>query len=95
GFDCSGYTSYVYKQMGVSLSRTAADQFRAGVQVSKPSVGDLVFFTTYQRGASHVGIYIGNNQFIHASSGAGKVTITSLSDAYYSKRYLGARRVLS
>lgn len=95
GFDCSGFTYYVYKQLGVSLARTATEQFHTGVQVSKPSVGDLVFFTTYERGASHVGIYIGNNQFIHASSGAGKVTITSLSDAYYSKRYLGARRVLN
>lgn len=94
GFDCSGFTSYIYKQLGVGLPRTSTAQFQAGVQVSKPSVGDLVFFTTYQRGASHVGIYIGNNQFIHASSGAGKVIITSLSDAYYSKRYLGARKVL-
>ncbi|OPX86516.1 MAG: Peptidoglycan endopeptidase LytF precursor [Pelotomaculum sp. PtaB.Bin104] len=95
GFDCSGFTTYVYKQLGVSLPRTASEQFNTGVRVKKPAAGDLVFFTTYQRGASHVGICIGNNQFIHASSGAGKVVITSLSDGYYSSRYLGARRIFN
>jgi len=94
GFDCSGFTRYVYKQMGVSLPRTASDQFNTGMRVKAPGVGDLVFFTTYESGASHVGIYIGDNQFIHASSGAGKVTINSISDAYYHSRYLGARRVV-
>lgn len=94
GFDCSGFVYYVFSQNSVSLPRTSYEQFKTGIKVSKLQTGDLVFFSTYASGASHAGIYIGNNQFIHSSSGAGEVTITPLSTPYYSARYLGARRVL-
>lgn len=95
GFDCSGYTKHVFKNFGYSLNRTAAQQLNNGYSVSNLQAGDLVFFNnTYSTSAaaSHVGIYIGNNQFIHAASGG--VKITSLSDSYYASRYIGARRVL-
>ncbi len=94
GFDCSGFTYYVFGQHGIKLPRMASEQFNTGVKVSQLQLGDLVFYSTYQSGPSHVGIYIGNNQFIHSSSGAGHVTITPLSKPYYQQRYLGARRVL-
>ncbi|MCL6634882.1 MAG: peptidoglycan-binding protein [Peptococcaceae bacterium] len=95
GFDCSGFTYYVFGQFGIDLPRMANEQFNTGVRVSKLQPGDLVFFSTYEPGPSHVGIYIGSNSFIHASSGAGNVTITSLSAPFYAERYLGARRVLN
>lgn len=96
GFDCSGFVSYVFGQQGVSIPRMADEQFGAGARIdmSDLQVGDLVFFSTYEPGPSHVGIYIGNGQFIHASSGAGRVIRTSLSSEYYQSRYLGARRVI-
>lgn len=94
GFDCSGFTYYVFGQFGVDLPRMADGQFNAGISAGQLQPGDLVFFSTYEPGPSHVGIYIGDNQFIHSSSGTGDVTITSLGTAYYSARYLGARRVL-
>lgn len=94
GFDCSGFTSYVFSRLGIYIPRMADEQFYAGRQVSELQPGDLVFFTTYEPGPSHVGIYVGNGQFIHASSGAGQVTVTSLSNEYYSSRYLGARRFI-
>ncbi len=94
GFDCSGFTQYVMKQNGISIPRTAAEQFAAGTPVDKDNlqVGDLVFFTTYKPGASHVGFYMGGGKFIHASSGAKKVTVSSLDETYYTQRYIGARR---
>ena len=95
GFDCSGFTRYVYSNFGYGLNRTAAQQLGNGYAVSSLEVGDLVFFgNTYasSAAATHVGIYIGNNQFIH--SAAGGVKITSLSDSYYASRYVGARRIL-
>ena len=97
GFDCSGYTKYVYSNFGYSLNRTAAQQLGNGTSISKSElqVGDLVFFgNTYSSSAAatHVGIYVGDNQFIHSASGG--VKITSLSDDYYAPRYVGARRVL-
>ncbi len=91
GFDCSGFTSYVFKQFGYSLNRTSTGQYKNdGVRVDKSELipGDLVFFTT------HVGIYIGGGNFIHASSSGDYVKITSLSDSYYLKHYLGAARVI-
>lgn len=94
GFDCSGFTRYVYKQLGYTLSRTAGQQLGNGYAVSSLQPGDLVFFdNTYatSAAASHVGIYIGNNQFVHAASGG--VKVTSLSDSYYASRYIGARRI--
>lgn len=93
GFDCSGYTQYVFKGSGISLPRTSASQFNVGSSVSRAQLqsGDLVFFTTYAAGASHVGIYIGGGNFVHASNSG--VRTTSLSDSYYANRYVGARRV--
>lgn len=95
GFDCSGYVQYVFAHAGISLPRTADVQYEEGTPVSTAELvpGDLVFFTTYTYGASHVGIYVGDGNFIHASSSRG-VTISSLSEAYYSSRYIGARRIL-
>lgn len=93
GFDCSGFTQYVFKASGVSLPRTSFAQFEAGSSVSKDQLqpGDLVFFNTYAAGASHVGIYVGGGRFVHASDNG--VTTTSLSESYYANRYRGARRV--
>lgn len=93
GFDCSGYTQYVFEGSGISLPRTSQAQFKVGSSVTKDELqtGDLVFFSTYAKGASHVGIYIGGGKFVHASNSG--VRTTSLSDGYYESRYLGARRV--
>ncbi len=96
GFDCSGFIHYVYNKHGISLPRVSADQYKAGTSVSKSNLrpGDLIFFETYKPGPSHVGIYLGNNQFIHASSGAKKVMISDLTSSYYTSHYIGARRVI-
>lgn len=93
GFDCSGFVQYVFKAHGISLPRTSQQQWTTGIWISKSSLqpGDLVFFGTSS--VTHLGIYIGDNQFIHASSSKG-VIITSLSNTYWSARYYGARRVL-
>jgi len=94
-FDCSGLTQYVYKNFGVNLDHYTGSQFRSGVAVSKTQLlpGDLVFFNTVAP-IGHVGIYIGGGEFIHAPSSGKTVTISSLNDSYYAKRYAGARRVL-
>ena len=100
GFDCSGFTSYVMKHFGYNIPRTASTQMNVGTSVSKSALqaGDLVFFRdpsiAGSKPASHVGIYIGNNQFIHASSGGGQVQIDSLSSSYYSRYYAGARHII-
>ena len=96
GFDCSGFVQYVFKQSGISLPRTTSEQVKKGTYVSKSNLqpGDLVFLkNTYREGVSHVGIYIGDGQMIHASSSKG-VTISSLSTSYYTQHYHSARRVL-
>ena len=96
GFDCSGFTSYVYKNFGVSLSRSSKGQINDGVSVSRDELqpGDIVVFNNSGNTAiGHVGIYIGGDNFIHAANPSQGVTITSLSSSYYSKRYVGARRV--
>ncbi|GGH76448.1 cell wall-associated NlpC family hydrolase [Pullulanibacillus pueri] len=90
GFDCSGFTQYVFAENGISLPRTAAAQWNGGTKVNSPSKGDLVFFATVNNGPSHVGIYLGNNQFINASSSHG-VTISDMNNSYWKPRYLGAR----
>ena len=94
GFDCSGFTKYVYAGSGISLPRTSFAQFASGAVVGKDNLrsGDLVFFSTYSSGASHVGIYIGGGRFVHASNPSSGVKTSSLSDSFYSSRYLGARR---
>jgi len=94
GFDCSGFAQTVYAENGLPITRTADAQFAEGTPVDTQDLqpGDLVFFETYTYGASHVGVYIGNSEFIHASSGAGEVTISDLESEYYNDRYLGARR---
>ena len=97
-FDCSGFTMYVYRIVGVDLPHSAANQSNLGLAIqnkSDLSPGDLVFFETTRPGISHVGMYIGNDHFIHASSGAGEVTITSLSDQYYTSRFRGGTRILN
>lgn len=96
GFDCSGFVQYVLRQHGISMPRTSKEQWNVGRAVSKAElkVGDLVFFAnTYTTGISHLGIYVGNNQFIHASSSKG-VIISSLDNTYWAPRYYGARRVI-
>ena len=94
GFDCSGFTSYVFKQHGISLNRTAAGQYSNGVAVSRANLqpGDLVMFG--KSGINHVAIYIGGGQIIHASTPSTGVRIDSLSTGYYNNHYVGARRVL-
>lgn len=96
GFDCSGFVQYVFKNSGITLSRTAASQAKHGTKVSKSDLvaGDLVFFSCNGGGIDHVGIYIGNGKFIHAESYRKGVTITELSDSYYARAYKTARRVL-
>jgi len=92
GFDCSGYLNYVYAQVGVSIPRTVATIWNAATPVSSPQKGDIVFFTTYAPGASHAGIYLGDNKFIHAGSSTG-VTISDMNNSYWKPRYIGAKSV--
>jgi cell wall-associated NlpC family hydrolase len=95
GIDCSGYVQKVFGLLDIVLPRTAREQFRLGKLVGKDdlSIGDLVFFRTYAKFPSHVGIYLGENRFIHASSTDRKVTIDSMDAPYYLKRFIGARRL--
>lgn len=90
GFDCSGFSKYVFEKVGISLSRTAAAQWSGLKAVSTPKPGELVFFETYAPGPTHLGIYLGDNKFIHAGSSTG-VTITDMNNPYWKPRYLGAR----
>ena len=95
GFDCSGLVGYLYRQYyGRRLPRKVTDLYRKGKEVGRGALraGDLVFFNTTGRGASHVGIYLGNRRFLHASTSRG-VVITHLDEGYYARRYLGARRI--
>lgn len=93
GFDCSGYLNYVFNTQGNSIPRTVALIWTETTPVSTPQKGDLVFFTTYAPGASHAGIYIGDNKFIHAGSSTG-VTISDMNNTYWKPRYLGAKSVV-
>ncbi|PSL48518.1 cell wall-associated NlpC family hydrolase [Salsuginibacillus halophilus] len=94
GFDCSGFTQHAYAQAGIDLPRTAAQQYNVGSSVSRSDLqpGDLVFFS-HGSGIGHNGIYIGGNQFMHAASSSG-VSIDSMSNTYWSPRYVGAKRVV-
>ncbi len=95
GFDCSGFIWYVFGQHGVRVARTVGEQFRDGTEISSDAVqpGDLIFFTTQGTGVSHVGMAIGGDEFVHAPSTRGEVRVERLSAAYWSARYVGARRV--
>ncbi|XKH50437.1 LysM peptidoglycan-binding domain-containing protein [Chryseomicrobium palamuruense] len=95
GFDCSGFIHYVYKQAGISVPRTNSKGMDArSYYLDQPQVGDLVFFAnTYTSGISHLGIYIGNNQFIHAGSKG--ITVTSLNDSYWKKHFDSYKRFYS
>lgn len=92
GFDCSGFLKYVFAKKGIDIPRTISEIWDYGIDVKKPSVGDLVFFETYKPGPSHAGIYLGGGQFIHSGSSKG-VTISKLNQSYWSKRYLGSKRI--
>ncbi len=96
GIDCSGYVRKVFAFINLDLPRSAREQFLVGREVDRDelSIGDLVFFQTYAKYPSHVGIYMGDNRFIHASSGSRHVKITSMDHPYYVKRYIGAKRLL-
>ena len=99
GFDCSGFVWYVFDQNGVHLPRTVAEQFRAGTDVDPSDVraGDLVFFDTVngpiRQTATHVGISIGGDEFVHAPSTAGEVRVERLGSSYWAPRFVGARRM--
>lgn len=95
GFDCSGFTQYVFSQFGVSLPRDVREQFHAGeaIDANRLEPGDLVFFSTVAPGASHVAIAVGGDEFIHAPSSTGVVRVEHLSSGYWSPRFVGARRV--
>jgi cell wall-associated NlpC family hydrolase len=94
-FDCSGFVQYVFNKNSISLPRTADVQYKAGKAISQNNLqqGDLVFFTTYEPGASHCGIFLEKGKFIHASSHG--VMVSGLDDSYWKTRYLGARRVIN
>ena len=94
GFDCSGYVQHVFAMLGISVPRTADAQYYAGKKiVGGMRPGDLVFFQTYEPGPSHVGIYLGNGKFAHASSHG--VMVSSLSNSYWAARYIGAKRLIA
>ena len=93
GFDCSGFTQYVYKHFGVSINRTAQAQFSNGTSVKELQTGDLVMFGSSTKNIWHVGIYISNNTFIHAANPSRGVTTDSLASGYYKNHFVGARRV--
>ena len=95
GFDCSGFTQYVFAQYGVALPREVREQFQLGKSIDARDIapGDLVFFATTDRSASHVAIIVGGDQFVHAPSSNGVVRVERLSSSYWSGKYLGARRL--
>ncbi|WP_137791014.1 NlpC/P60 family protein [Bacillus sp. E(2018)] len=94
GFDCSGYINYVFKNShNIILPRTVKEMWnQTGFRVSGQGIGDLVFFSTTDSGASHMGIYVGNGKFIHAGSSTG-VTISDMNNTYWKPRYLGTKRL--
>lgn len=96
GFDCSGFMQYIFrKTLAINLPRTSAEQATVGIHIDRANLqaGDLVFFRTAGKRISHVGMYIGNNRFIHAPRTGKNIEITSLSNKYWNSRYATARRV--
>ena len=96
GFDCSGFMQHIFrKTMQINLPRTSAEQAKMGVAVSRSELqpGDMVFFSTSRGRISHVGLYIGNNRFIHAPRTGKSIEITSLGNKYWNSKYVTARRV--
>jgi cell wall-associated NlpC family hydrolase len=95
GFDCSGLVAYVFRQYGLSVPRQTSAQFAAGRKIDKDEIrpGDLVFFSTIAPGASHVGIAVDDDEFVHAPSSGGVVRVERLTLPYWQKRFVGARRV--
>jgi LysM repeat protein len=95
GIDCSGFVQQVFRKMEISLPRTAREQFSVGSQVAPGDLqkGDLVFFRTYARYPSHVGIYLGDSKMIHASSRDRRVVISTMDTPYYRSRFIGAKRI--
>jgi cell wall-associated NlpC family hydrolase len=96
GFDCSGFTQFVFAQYGVSLAREVREQFRQGVSIDAHDLapGDLLFFSTTDPGATHVAILVGGDQFVHAPSSTGVVRVEHLGASYWAPRFIGARRVV-
>jgi cell wall-associated NlpC family hydrolase len=97
GFDCSGFVAWVFGQHGLLLPRTVTGQYGTGAPVSpdrEAAAADLVFFATGTPGAGHVGIALGDGRFVHAPSSRGVVRVESLGTPYWSRRYLGARRMV-
>jgi cell wall-associated NlpC family hydrolase len=95
GFDCSGFTRYVFGRYGITLPRAVADQFAVGTPVPPTQLasGDLLFFSTVASGPTHVAIALGGDEFIHAPSSSGVVRVEHLSSSYWSARFIGARRI--
>jgi len=96
GLDCSGFTSSVFRDLGISLPRTARGQYNTGRYVTRSSLreGDLVFFNTLGGGVSHVGVYLGGGMMANANSYHGRVMVESMNTSYWSPRFVGARRVM-
>ena len=94
GFDCSGFAWWSHKKNGINIPRMSSDQYRSGKGISIKNLmpGDLLYFETYKKGASHVGIYDGKGGFLHSPNSKRRVQRTRLTNTYYKKRYLGARR---
>lgn len=95
GFDCSGFTQFVFGRHSIQLSREVRDQYAEGTRIAVPERGDLVFFATTSKRASHVGIALGNGEFIHAPSSRGVVRVERLTQPYWADRFLGVRRIVA
>jgi len=96
GVDCSGLVKVLFAKLHVELPRSSREQIQSGKEISLDQLetGDLVFFSNQGEIPTHVGVYLGNDQFLHAEQKAGRVIITNLKDPWYAKRFLGARRVI-
>ncbi|HEY4743399.1 MAG TPA: C40 family peptidase, partial [Desulfuromonadaceae bacterium] len=94
GMDCSGFVRAVYNLCGVSIPRTSRDQFKAGDPVTRDDLrdGDLVFFGASDDKINHVGIYVGSGRFVHAPRRGEEIKVSTVDDAYFEKRFVGARR---